>query len=74
MPLSLQRKVGLGFTLALVVLLAIGGVAYRGVRQMQAEGFHLAFRADATGTVRAVAGYRYYDKFFSGKISTSTTS
>ena len=37
------------------------------VRRMQTEGFHLAFRADETGIVRAVAGYRYYDKFFSGK-------
>ena len=35
MPLPLQRKVGLGFALALLVLLAIGGAAYRGVRQMQ---------------------------------------
>lgn len=36
------------------------------VRQMQHEGFHLAWLEDA-GTVRAVAGYRYYDKLFSGK-------
>jgi signal transduction histidine kinase len=35
MPLSVQRKVGFGFTLALLVLLGIGGAAYRGVRQMQ---------------------------------------
>ena len=35
MPLNLQRKVGLGFVLALLVLLAIGAAAYRGVRQMQ---------------------------------------
>ena len=35
MPLTLQRKVGLGFTLALLVLLAIAGAAYRAVRQMQ---------------------------------------
>ncbi len=36
------------------------------VRRMQGEGFHLAFLMDA-GAVRAVAGYRYYDKLFSGK-------
>jgi GNAT superfamily N-acetyltransferase len=33
---------------------------------MQQEGFHLAFLEDA-GAVRAVAGYRYYDKLFSGR-------
>jgi GNAT superfamily N-acetyltransferase len=36
------------------------------VRSMQSEGFHLAFLEDA-GAVRAVAGYRYYDKLFSGQ-------
>ena len=36
------------------------------VRRMRGEGFHLAFGEDA-GAVRAVAGYRYYDKLFSGK-------
>ena len=35
MPLNLQRKVGLGFALALLVLLAIGAAAYRGVLQIQ---------------------------------------
>src|SRR5690606_35847770 len=37
------------------------------VRAMQQEGFHLAFLADETGPVRAVAGYRFYDKLFSGR-------
>ncbi len=36
------------------------------VRSMQREGFHLAF-LESDGSVRAVAGYRYYDKLFSGK-------
>jgi GNAT superfamily N-acetyltransferase len=36
------------------------------VRRMQGEGFHLAFLEDA-GAIHAVAGYRYYDKLFSGK-------
>ena len=36
------------------------------VRRMQAEGFHLALLED-DGTVCAVAGYRYYDKLFSGR-------
>jgi GNAT superfamily N-acetyltransferase len=36
------------------------------VRCMQGEGFHLAFLAE-DGAVRAVAGYRYYEKLFSGK-------
>lgn len=36
------------------------------VRRMQAGGFHLALLADE-GVVRAVAGYRYHDKLFSGK-------
>jgi GNAT superfamily N-acetyltransferase len=36
------------------------------VRGMQREGFHLAYVEDA-GAVRAVAGYRYYDKLFSGR-------
>ena len=37
------------------------------VRRMQAEGFHLALLEDDSTTVRAVAGYRYYDKLFSGR-------
>jgi GNAT superfamily N-acetyltransferase len=37
------------------------------VRRMQHDGFHLAFLTDEAGVVRAVAGYRYYDKLFSGK-------
>lgn len=36
------------------------------VRRMQAEGFHLAALA-ADGSVRAVAGYRYHEKLFSGR-------
>ncbi len=36
------------------------------VRRMQREGFHLAFLAE-DGAVRAVAGYRFQDKLFSGK-------
>ena len=36
------------------------------VRRMQREGFHLAFLDDA-GAVRAVAGYRFYDKLHSGR-------
>ncbi len=36
------------------------------VRRMQAEGFHLA-ALEADGAVRAVAGYRFYDKLFSGR-------
>ena len=36
------------------------------VRRMQGEGFHLAF-LEGDGAVRAVAGYRYQDKLFSGK-------
>ena len=36
------------------------------VQRMQHEGFHLAFLAE-DGAVRAVAGYRYYEKLFSGK-------
>jgi GNAT superfamily N-acetyltransferase len=36
------------------------------VRRMQAEGFHLAF-LEVDGVVVAVAGYRYYEKLFSGK-------
>ena len=36
------------------------------VRRMQREGFHLALLEDS-GSVRAVAGYRYYDKLFSGR-------
>lgn len=37
------------------------------MRRMQAEGFHLAFREDEAGAIRAVAGYRYQEKLFSGK-------
>jgi len=37
------------------------------VRRMQAEGFHLAYLAESGGAVRAVAGYRFYEKFHSGK-------
>ena len=36
------------------------------VQAMRQEGFHLAFLEDA-GAIRAVAGYRYYDKLFSGR-------
>lgn len=36
------------------------------VRRMQGEGFHLAY-LEADGAIRAVAGYRYYEKLFSGK-------
>ena len=36
------------------------------VRRMQSEGFHLAY-LETGGGVRAVAGYRYYEKLFSGK-------
>ena len=36
------------------------------IRRMQQEGFHLAF-LDAAGAVRAVAGYRFYDKLHSGR-------
>ncbi len=35
------------------------------VRRMQAQGFHLA-RLEEAGAVRAVAGYRYHEKLFSG--------
>lgn len=35
------------------------------VRRMKSEGYFLAFLEDA-GDVRAVAGYRFYDKLFSG--------
>jgi GNAT superfamily N-acetyltransferase len=37
------------------------------VRRMQAEGYHLAYLAEADGTVHAVAGYRLYDKLVSGR-------
>jgi GNAT superfamily N-acetyltransferase len=37
------------------------------VRRMQREGFHLAFLEDDGGTIRAVAGYRTWDKLFAGK-------
>jgi GNAT superfamily N-acetyltransferase len=36
------------------------------VRRLQREGFRLAFLEEA-GAVRAVAGFRYYEKLFSGK-------
>ncbi len=36
------------------------------VRRMQREGYHLAFREDETRTVRAVAGFRLYEKLSSG--------
>ena len=36
------------------------------VRNMQREGFHLV-GLEEEGTVRAVAGYRYYEKLFSGR-------
>jgi GNAT superfamily N-acetyltransferase len=36
------------------------------VRRMQREGFHLALLDDA-GAIRAVAGYRYYEKLHSGR-------
>lgn len=36
------------------------------VRRMQPEGFHLAF-LEADRAVRAVAGYRYHEKLFSGR-------
>jgi GNAT superfamily N-acetyltransferase len=36
------------------------------IRRMEREGFHLAF-LEADGAIRAVAGYRYQDKLFSGK-------
>ena len=36
------------------------------VRRMQQEGFHLAFVADDSA-ICAVAGYRYYEKLFSGR-------
>lgn len=36
------------------------------VRRMQREGFRLAWLEDG-GVVRAVAGYRYWDKLFAGK-------
>ena len=36
------------------------------VRRMHAQGFHLA-RLEEDGTVRAVAGYRFHEKLFSGR-------
>jgi GNAT superfamily N-acetyltransferase len=36
------------------------------VRRMQRDGFHLAF-LEADAVVLAVAGYRYYEKLFSGR-------
>jgi GNAT superfamily N-acetyltransferase len=38
----------------------------RRVRGMQRDGFHLAF-LESGGAIGAAAGYRYYDKLFSGK-------
>lgn len=37
------------------------------IRRMQREGFHLAFLEDDSRAVRAVAGYRFYEKLHSGK-------
>ena len=37
------------------------------IRRMLGEGFHLAFLEDDGGTIRAVAGYRYWNKLFAGK-------
>lgn len=37
------------------------------VRRMRAEGFRLAYLAEADGAVRAVAGYRFHEKLHSGK-------
>ena len=45
-------------------LLEAGFVAR--VRRMQTEGFHLASLAE-DGVVRAVAGYRFHEKLFSGR-------
>ncbi|MEO6876666.1 MAG: GNAT family N-acetyltransferase [Opitutaceae bacterium] len=36
------------------------------VRRMQKDGFHLA-RVEEDGVVRAVAGYRFHEKLFSGR-------
>jgi GNAT superfamily N-acetyltransferase len=45
--------------------LAEGGFVTQ-VRRMQAEGFRLAFLED-DGGIRAVAGYRFQEKLFSGR-------
>jgi GNAT superfamily N-acetyltransferase len=37
------------------------------VRAMRAEGFRLAYREDASGTVRAVAGFRVMDMLAGGR-------
>ncbi|MEP6991062.1 MAG: ATP-binding protein [bacterium] len=68
MHLSLQRKVGFGFTLALLVLVAIGAAAYRGVRQMQrarTEEHHSAALLSALSAIaetvtQAESGQRGY--------------
>lgn len=36
------------------------------VRRMRGDGFHLAF-LEEDGAIRAVAGYRFHDKLFSGR-------
>ncbi len=36
-------------------------------RMQRDEGFRLAALTDGSGAVRAVAGYRFYEKLFSGK-------
>lgn len=36
------------------------------IRRLQREGYSLAFLTDDSSTVRAVAGYRFYEKLFSG--------
>ena len=46
--------------------LTAGAVVPR-VRELEAGGFLLAYIADAEGTVRAVAGYRFLDMLYSGK-------
>jgi GNAT superfamily N-acetyltransferase len=37
------------------------------IRSMRSEGFHLARVTDGSNSVRAVAGFRFYDKLFSGR-------
>lgn len=37
------------------------------IRRMQSEGYHLAFLEDETAAIRAVGGYRIYEKLVSGK-------
>ncbi|MEO8621357.1 MAG: ATP-binding protein [bacterium] len=68
MPISAQRKVRFGFALALLLLLGIGGAAYRGVRQMHdaaiAERHSSAVIAALSGVVesmtQAESGQRGY--------------